>query len=132
MYRFLRIGRGGIGREKTDAAYPELTFLRPPSSSPSRCLRLVLLFSFISIGSATFARAQTPDLMKLPGNLNLGYTSFLDGFGLQKPGCAYLQYVRNNYWNEIHDKSGHDIPVFDNPKIDETVGVSQLTLRYPF
>jgi hypothetical protein len=94
--------------------------------------RVVLLFSFIGIGGATVARAQMPDLMKLPGNLNLGYTSYLDGFGLQKPGCMYLQYVRNNYWNEIHDKSGHDIPLFDNPKIDETVGASQLLCDTPF
>ena len=67
----------------------------------------------------------------LGGALNLGYTSFLDGFAPLNPGCIYLQYLRHNSWDEIHDKSGNNISAFKNPEIDVTTSVSQLFCNTP-
>jgi hypothetical protein len=84
---------------------------------------------------ADSARAQTsarpPDLMKLPPIINLGATTFRDGFLPTNPGCAYFQYFRRNSWNEIHDKDGHDVAAFKRLDIEATAGASQLACATP-
>jgi len=71
-------------------------------------------------------RAQIPDLMKLPGILNLGATTFRDGFLPTNPDCAYFQYLRRNAWNKLHDKDGHVVPGFKNLEIIAPGEASQL------
>jgi len=85
-----------------------------------------LTIAFISISVAMSARAQTPDLMKLPPFLNLGATTFADGFLPTKPGCSYFQYLRRNSWNKIHDKDGNKISAFKDLEINATGEASQL------
>ncbi len=84
---------------------------------------------------AVSARAQTsgrpPDLMKLPGIINLGATTFLDGFLPTDPGCAYFQYLRRNYWDEIHDKDAESIPAFGDLEIATSGAASQLACSTP-
>jgi hypothetical protein len=75
--------------------------------------------------------AQTPDLMKLPGIINLGATTFRDGFLPTNPGCAYFQYLRQNSWNGVRDKDGKDIAAFKNLDIDATAAASQLACSTP-
>ena len=100
---------------------------RTVNSSSRLCGRLLL--AGMCIGSATLAHAQ--DLMQLAGGMNLGYTSFLDGFAPLNPGCIYLQYLRHNSWDEIHDKSGNNIKAFKSPEIDVTVAQPQLFCNTP-
>jgi hypothetical protein len=76
-------------------------------------------------------RAQIPDLMKLPGIINLGATTFRDGFLPTNPDCAYFQYLRRNSWNEIHDKNGKDVAAFKDLEIDVTGAASQLACTTP-
>ena len=73
---------------------------------------IALFLTVISMSAAIPARAQTPDLMKLPGFLNLGATTFADGFLPTKPSCSYFQYLRRNSWNKINDKDGNKISAF--------------------
>ncbi len=61
-----------------------------------------------------------------PSGLNLGGTSFMDGFGKAGPGFAYiglLQY-RNN--DKFYDNDGNDNRAFSKPKLRSTVMLNQL------
>jgi hypothetical protein len=61
-----------------------------------------------------------------PAGLNLGGTSYMDGFGKPAPGFAYiglLQY-RNN--DKFYDNDGKDNRAFVNPRIRSTVMLNQL------
>ena len=61
-----------------------------------------------------------------PSGLNLGGTSFMDGFGKTGPGFAYiglLQY-RNN--DKFYDNDGNDNRAFSRPKLRSTVMLNQL------
>jgi hypothetical protein len=61
-----------------------------------------------------------------PSGLNLGGTSYMDGFGKAGPGFAYiglLQY-RNN--DKFYDNDGNDNRAFVNPRIRSTVMLNQL------
>jgi len=69
--------------------------------------------------------------MKLPGIINLGATTFRDGFLPTNPGCAYFQYLRRNSWNEIHDKNGNEVSAFKDLEIDVTGAASQLACTTP-
>jgi hypothetical protein len=74
--------------------------------------------------AATMSAAQASALQ--PSGLNLGGTSYMDGFGKAGPGFAYiglLQY-RNN--DKFYDNDGHDNPAFVNPRIRSTVLLNQL------
>lgn len=61
-----------------------------------------------------------------PSGLNLGGTSYMDGFGKADPGFAYiglLQY-RNN--NKFYDNDGNDNPAFAKPHLRSVVMLNQL------
>ena len=38
--------------------------------------------------------------------INLGTTSFFDGFGGDKPGCTYIQYIGHDTFNSLHGANG--------------------------
>jgi len=93
----------------------------------NRILTLIgLMLGVIATSVSAPLQAQTPDLMKLPPFLNLGATTFRDGFLPTKPGCAYFQYARRNSWNQINDKDGNRIPAFKDVEINATGVASQL------
>jgi hypothetical protein len=48
--------------------------------------------------------APPPDVVKLPAGLNLGGTSFYDGFGSTDPGWIFLDYARWNHLTSVKDK----------------------------
>ena len=50
--------------------------------------------------------------------VDLGGTSFFDGFGATAPGLTYLGYARYSTYNAINDNTGHESPAFRSPKID--------------
>jgi hypothetical protein len=61
-----------------------------------------------------------------PSGLNLGGTSYMDGFGKAGPGFAYiglLQY-RNN--DKFYDNDGNDNPAFARPRLRSMVMLNQL------
>ncbi|APW39601.1 phenol degradation protein meta [Rhodoferax koreense] len=75
------------------------------------------------------ALAQSPSISQ-PGGLNLGVTSFYDGFS-GPPGWAWQTTVRHSSANKIVDANGHANPVFADPKINSTVVVNQLSHAMP-
>lgn len=78
---------------------------------------------------AGHAMGQTPAVSQ-PGGLNLGNTSFYDGFS-GPPGLAWLSTVRYSTTNKITDSKGNASPVFSDPKINSTVFVNQINYAFP-
>jgi hypothetical protein len=63
--------------------------------------------------------AQTlPDVVKLPAGLDLGGSSFYDGFGRSDPGWVFLDFARWNHLTSIRDRNGKSVPLFVDPRID--------------
>jgi hypothetical protein len=82
--------------------------------------------------TATLPASAIPDLVTVPNGVNLGSTSFYDGFSTMKPGVAVLQYLRYNDSNKIADKNGNDNPLFQNPQIDAVTSVTQFSVGTPW
>ncbi len=61
-----------------------------------------------------------------PAGLNLGGTSFFDGFGATQPGWAYLGYYQYQHYTSIKDNNGNDVTNIGNPKIDVWLMLNQL------
>lgn len=89
-------------------------------------MRVGLVSTVLSICVTTSVHAQTPDLMRLPPFLNLGATTFADGFLPTTPGCSYFQYLRRNSWDRINDKDGNKVTAFKDLEINATGEASQL------
>jgi hypothetical protein len=80
----------------------------------------VALIAGLLLSSFT-AEAQTaipPDVVKLPSGIDLGFTSFYDGFGRTDPGWVFLNYFRWNDFTSIKDSNGQNSPLFVDPRID--------------
>ncbi len=76
------------------------------------------------VGVSAFSTAQAGNLE--PAGINLGFTSFLDGFGPTKPDFTYQGYLNYSQYNHIENNAGNQVPNFVNPKIDATVFLNQL------
>lgn len=71
-----------------------------------------------------------PQSMTLSNGLNTGGTSFLDGFTRTTPGWAVVTYLRQTSLDAVKDARGDDVPVFDNPRIDSTLLLTQGRVRH--
>ncbi len=82
-------------------------------------------FGALALGAAcALPTAQAGNLE--PAGINLGGTSFFDGFGATKPGLAYLGYYQYQHLNHVEDNNGNDSPGFKNPNIDVLLMLNQL------
>jgi hypothetical protein len=80
------------------------------------------------------ARPQTlltPDIVKLPAGINLGGSSFYDGFGGTDPGWVFLNYARWNDLISIRDNGGKNSPLFADPHIDAFSTIFHLVYISP-
>ena len=66
-----------------------------------------------------------------PAGLNLGSTSFFDGFGRNEEGFTYLVYGQWASARSIMDDDGKPAPFFTQPKIDVFALVNQLAYTLP-
>lgn len=62
-----------------------------------------------------------------PSGINLGNTSFFDGFSSTTPGWAYLGYLQYGRATRINDDSGQSSSSFRTPRIESTILVNQLS-----
>ena len=95
----------------------------------------VYLIAF-SVGNLLYAQnapaqISPPDVVKLPAGLDLGSTSFYDGFGRVDPGWVFMAYGRANVSNSIKDSNGQSSSLFVNPSIDAISNVYQLIYVTP-
>jgi hypothetical protein len=75
------------------------------------------------------AAAQTPlpDTVAPPKALNLGTTSFFDGFGRTTEGWTWLQYGRYEDIDRITTYQGHDSPYFQGTHIEVLAALTQFS-----
>jgi hypothetical protein len=106
-----------------------------------RCRRILwalfLLPLAFLLGSPVAAGAQAPlpDVVKPPSGINLGSTSFYDGFGRTRPGVTLLEYFRWSHNTEISDGDGNENVNFIAPRINAFPDLVQLivaTKWHPF
>jgi hypothetical protein len=84
----------------------------------------LVLVSIVLMPTAALANQE-------PAGLNLGLTSFFDGFGPQAGGFTYQGYLAYARSNAIYDGNGHKIGVFQDPRISTFLLVNQLTYFLP-
>ena len=90
---------------------------------PMLSLRPRLCLALLAILLGTRAAAQAPAIVTLPDTiappkaLNLGSTSFYDGFGRTSEGWTWLQYGRFEAIDRITDATGGNAPYFKGTSI---------------
>ena len=67
-----------------------------------------------------------------PAGINLGGTSFMDGFGKTDPGFVYQQYFQVQHYNAINDQNGHSVPAFQGVGIDAVTSLNQFIYVSPY
>jgi hypothetical protein len=90
----------------------------------------------LALGSLLFASTASAANQE-PAGINLGGTSFFDGFGRNTGGFTYLAYFQYAMAREIHGSlqaEGDDsqpLPIFNDPHIDVFVLINQLAYTVP-
>ncbi len=74
------------------------------------------------------ARASSDE----PAGINIGGTSFMDGFGRTDPGFVYQQYFQIEHYGAINDESGHKVPMFQGTDINVVISLNQLIYVSPY
>jgi len=108
---------------------------RRASARIQLCSALLLAAVFGLRSSAAGAQAALPDVVKPPASINLGSTSFYDGFGRIKPGVTLLQYFRWTHDTEIDNSGGAENPNFVDPRIEVFPSLTQAIVTskwHPF
>lgn len=67
-----------------------------------------------------------------PAGINLGGTSFMDGFGRTDPGFVYQQYFQVEHSNAINDQNGQPVPMFRGTDINAVTSLNQLIYVSPY
>jgi hypothetical protein len=93
--------------------------------SLTKSLPACLVLSFASF--ATYAADGPPPSVNEPSGINLGGTSFYDGFA-GPPGLSHLTYLKFSTAHSIKDNAGKDNGAFDNPKINIITLINQLSM----
>src|ERR1700761_1683119 len=86
----------------------------------------------LASGGRAHAQAAPPDVVKLPAGINLGGSSFYDGFGRTDPGWLYLNFARWNHYTSIKDDRGHSSPAFPDPRIDAVSNLFHVVYFTPW
>jgi hypothetical protein len=89
---------------------------------------LAALFILVGLGSAQAMAAGNQE----PNGINLGGTSFFDGFGATKPGWTYLGYYQYANATHITDNSGGDSAEFKTPRISDLLILNQFAYTTPY
>lgn len=97
--------------------------------SLKKSLPVCLALSFASL-AVPAAEGPPPPSVSEPSGINLGGTSFYDGFA-GPPGLSHLTYLKFSTARSIRDNAGKDNGAFDNPKINVISLINQLSYYSP-
>ena len=97
--------------------------------SPTKCLPACLALSFASF-TALAADGPPPPTVSQPSGINLGGTSFYDGFA-GPPGLSHLTYLKFSSASSIRGNSGKENRAFDDPQISVVTLINQLSYYSP-
>lgn len=90
--------------------------------------------SKITIGLAACAALNAravPPTVTLPNGLDLGNTSFLDGFGGNPSDLAVQSYLTFAHANAYKTNNGSNSPLFNDPQLNVTTLVEQVLYELP-
>lgn len=96
------------------------TLLRSPLS----------LFMYATLNTVMAAGGPPPPSVNEPAGLNLGSTSFYDGFS-GPPGLSHLVYLRYDQASSFRDNDGHENRQFDDPKLSVVTLLNQFSYYSP-
>lgn len=88
------------------------------------------LVAFATLSTATAADGPPPPSVNQPAGINLGNTSFYDGFA-GPPGLSYLTYLKYDSASSFRDSNGKENPAFDNPKLNVVTLLNQFSYYSP-
>lgn len=88
------------------------------------------LLTLAVIASAEAADGPPPPSVNQPAGINLGGTSFYDGFA-GPPGLSHLVYLKYDSASSFRDKNGHENRAFDDPKLNVVTLLNQLSYYSP-
>jgi hypothetical protein len=102
-------------------------------SMMSRGPALLLVAACLLAPPFATAHAQAPPVtVTVPKAINLGSTSFFDGYGRQDQGWSLLQYGRFEDLTRITDSNGNNNPLFKGTHINVLVSQTQIAYTFPF
>lgn len=101
-------------------------------SSRASALRRAALGMLSLLAAGTAGAQSLPQSATLTNGINTGGTSYLDGFTRTTPGWAVITYLRQSSLDAIKDSRGNDVPVFDRPRIDSTLLLTQVAYVTPY
>jgi len=94
----------------------------------TRRVALGLFAVSLVLGLSSAARASSDE----PAGINLGGSSFMDGFGRTDPGFVYQQYLQIEGYDAINDANGHSLPTFQGVGINVVTSLNQFIYVSPF
>lgn len=83
------------------------------------------------LATCAISTARAAPAVNEPAGINLGGTSFFDGFGGTKPGFVYQQYFQYEHFNAVNDANGNPVPVFKGTSINAIISLNQLIYVTP-
>ena len=91
------------------------------------CLAFTLtaMQDFARAASSVPSLAAPPDLVTEPA-VNLGFTSFYDGFAKFTPGLAFIDYTRWQDLTSLTTSKGTEVPGLNNPNIQAFINLLQF------
>ena len=95
----------------------------PCKRAHSNILLLAAVFAFCSsVHASTYE----------PTGINLGGTSFMDGFGRNDPGFTLIELYQYKDINKISDYGGDQKVIFNDPKVESQALTSLLSYTSPY
>lgn len=84
------------------------------------------------VATATSGAAQTVQpTVSLPNGINLGATSFFDGFGGKSGDLALQGYYAYTHADTIRTNSGAESPLFNRPRVTSSSFIFQALYEFP-
>lgn len=99
----------------------------------ARCRRVVAglaaTFALATMGAAHAQAQGRPPAVAQPGGINLGGTTFVDGFSRMSPGWTYLPTLQYVHGTDIKDGDGNRVAAFNDPAIDTVTLINHFSYR---
>ncbi|PKV13515.1 phenol degradation protein meta [Xanthomonas prunicola] len=102
-----------------------------PRALSRRQPALIIAALLAAASPAAWAQA-VPETAAVPQGINLGGTSFFDGFSSMKPGWTAIEYLRHSDFDAIKNANGDNSPAFRDPKVGVSVALTQLIYVTPY
>lgn len=103
-----------------------------PACARQRAVQAIIAVATLAASSA--GQAQTVGMQPTvaqPQGINLGGTTFVDGFSRMSPGWTYLATLRYANGSDIKDDHGSNVPAFNNPSIHATTLINHFSYTSP-